>query len=233
MGALKALAITGISLAVIGGGAIVGDGVARSYVEGRVAQQIQTGLDMAEPPEVALGGWPFSMALLTRSVPTASLSAEEVPLEISGQQITIERVEITAADVSLADDRITIGSGRADGVVGYPALTQLAGVPVEAGEETGRVEVSYTADLFGRELVASVSAVPTLSAERDRLLLEHPQIEVAGLQLSESIAQWIIDQLVAPIPLELPYGLMPEEIAAGAEGVRVAVTAQNFLVPQE
>jgi hypothetical protein len=233
MGALKALAITGVSLAVIGGGAIVGDGVARSYVEGQVAQQIQTGLGMAEPPEVALGGWPFSLALLTRSVPTASLSATDVPLEISGQQITIETVEIAAENVSVADDRITIGSGRADGLVGYPALSRLAGVPVEPGDETGRVQVSYTAELFGRPLVASVSAVPTLSEERDRLLLEHPQIEVAGIQLSEAVAQWIIEQLVVPIPLELPYGLMPEEIAAGADGVRVAVTAQDFLVPQE
>lgn len=233
MGALKALAITGLSLAVIGGGAVVGDGVARSYAEGQAAQQVQTALGMAQPPEVELGGWPFSLALLTRRVPTASLSAAEVPLDISGQKVVVQEVEITAEDLSIDGAEITVGSGRADGLVGYPALTQLAGVPVEAGDEAGRVEVSYTAQLFGRELVASVSAVPALSAERDRLLLEHPQIEVVGIQLSDSIAQWIIDQLVAPIPLELPYGLTPEEIAPGADGVRVAVTAQDFLVPQE
>ncbi|MGC4153140.1 MAG: DUF2993 domain-containing protein [Propionicimonas sp.] len=233
MGALKVLAITGVSLAVLGGGAVVGDGIARSYVEDQVARQIQTGLNLAEPPSVELGGVPFSTVFVTRRIPTADLSATEVPLEVSGQQIILDAVEIAAQDLIVDGDRITVGSGRADGLVGYPALTQLAGVPVEAGDETGRVQVSYTAELFGRELVAGVSAVPTLNDERDRLLLDQPQIQVAGFDLSEAIAQWIVDELVTPIDLDLPYGLVPEGISADASGIRVAVTATDFLIPPE
>ncbi|MCW5951935.1 MAG: DUF2993 domain-containing protein [Propionibacteriaceae bacterium] len=233
MGALKALAITGVSLAVIAGGAVVGDGLARSYVEDQVARQFQAGLGLSEPPAVELGGTPFSAVFVTHRVPTATLSATDVPLEVSGQRIEIDTVEIVAAELVVDGDRITIGSGRADGLVGYPALTQLAGVPVESGGEAGRIQVSYTADLFGRELVATVSAVPTLNDARDRLLLEQPQIQVAGIALSEQIAQWIIDELIAPIDLELPYGLIPEEVSADGSGVRVAVTAEDFLIPQK
>lgn len=233
MGALKVLAITGVSLAVLGGAAVVGDGFARSYVEDQVAEQFQIGMSLPEPPTVELGGIPFSTVFVTRRIPTASLSATDVPLEISGQQITVDTVQIEAQELTIDGSEITIGSGRADGLVGYPALSQLAGVPVAAGDETGRVQVSYTAELFGRELVAMVSAVPTLNDERDRLLLDQPQIQVAGFELSESIAQWIIDELVAPIDLELPYGLIPAEIAADATGVRVAVTAEDFLIPPQ
>ena len=233
MGALKVLAITGVSLAVLGGGAVVGDGIARSHVEDQVARQIQTGLNLAEPPSVELGGVPFSTVFVTRRIPTADLSATEVPLEVSGQQIILDAVEIAAQDLIVDGDRITVGSGRADGLGGYPALTQLAGVPVEAGDETGRVQVSYTAELFGRELVAEVSAVPTLNDERDRLLLDQPQIQVAGFDLSDAIAQWIVDELVTPIDLDLPYGLVPEGISADASGIRVAVTATDFLIPPE
>jgi len=233
VGVLKTLAITGVTLAVIGGGAVVGDNIARSYAQDQVAQQVQDEFGLAEPPTVELGGVPFSTFFVTRRVPSASLRATDLPLEISGQQVTVDTVEIVAEDLQIDGDRITIGSGRADGLVGYPALTQLAGVPVAAGAETGRVQVSYTAELFGRELEAVVSAMPALNDDRDRLLLNQPQIQVAGFELSESIAQWIIDELVAPIQLELPYGLVPESVAADASGVRVAVTAQDFLVPQE
>lgn len=233
MGALKGLILTGLSLAVLGGGAVVGDGLARSYVEGQVSQQFQTGMNLSEPPTVELGGVPFSAVFITHRVPTAKLTAAALPLEVSGQQITVDTVEIVAQDLTIDGSRITIGSGRADGSVGYPALTQLAGVPVQAGDEAGRVQVSYTAELFGRELVAVVSAVPTLNDGRDRLLLNQPQIQVAGFELSEDIAQWIVDELVTPIDLELPYGLVPAEISADASGVRVAVTAQDFQVPQE
>ena len=218
---------------MLGAGAVVGDGFARAYVEGQVAQQFQREMDLSEPPTVELGGVPFSTVFITRRVPTAKLSATELPLEVSGRQITVDTVDVVAQDLTIDGDRISVGSGRADGLVGYPALTQLAGVPVAAGDQTGRVEVSYTAELFGRELVAVVSAVPTLNDGRDRLLLTQPQIEVAGFELSEAIAQRIVDEVVAPIELELPYGLTPAEISADASGVRVAVTAQDFLVPQQ
>lgn len=232
MGALRAVAITGISLVVIGGAAVVGDGLARSYVEGQVAGQFQTGMGLAEAPTVELGGVPFSTVFITRRMPSASLSAVNLPLEVSGRQITVDTVDVVARDLTIDGTAITVGYGRAEGLVGYPALTQLAGIPIEAGSEAGRVQASYTAQLFGRELVAVVSAVPLLNEERDRLLLDQPQIQVAGFELSESIAQWIVNELVAPIDLELPYGLAPAAVSAEESGVRVAVTAENYLIPQ-
>lgn len=232
MGVLKALAITGVSLAVIGGGAVIGDGLVRSHVQNQVAGQIQTGMNLAEPPAVELGGTPFSLVFLTHRIPIAHLTAATVPLEISGRQIQVDDVQIDAQDVTIDGDRITIGTGRAQGRVGYPALTELAGVPVKAGDQPGRVQVSYTAKLLGQDVVAEVSAVPALNDERDRLLLTEPQISVAGFQLSDELTNWVVNNLIASISLELPYGLIPDSIAADSTGVEVAVTAKDFLVPQ-
>lgn len=232
MGVLKGVAVTTVTLALLGGGAVVGDNLARSEVENRVARQVQTELGLAEAPTVELGGVPFSAVFITHRLPTARLSAAELPLEISGQQVVVDDVTVVAQELTVDGDRITIGSGRADGRIGYPALTRLAGVPVEAGSDLGRVQVSYTAELFGQELVALVSAVPVLNDGRDRLLLSQPQIQVAGFPLSDEVAQRIMDELVAPIDLELPYGLVAESLAADASGVNVAITAQDFLVPQ-
>lgn len=233
MGALKAVAITGVSLVVLGGAAYFGDGFARSHVEGQVAQQIQTGMNLPEPPTVELGGMPFSTVFITRRLPTAKLSAASVPLEVSDQRIAVDDVSVEVRDLTVDGDQITIGYGRAEGVVGYPSLTQLAGIPVEADSEPGRVRASYTAELFGQELVAMVSAVPLLSEGRDQLLLDQPQIQVAGFPLSDDIAQWIVDELVAPIRFDLPYGLTPAAVSASNAGVTVAVTAENYLLPQQ
>lgn len=232
MGALKGLAITGVTLAVLGGGAVVGDNLARSHTQNQVADQLQTALGLAERPGVELGGLPFSQVFISHQLPSARLTAVAVPLEVSGRQLALDTVEVVAQDVTIDGERITLGSARAEGVLGYPALTQLAGVPVEPGGEAGRVRVSYTAELFGKDLVVAVSAVPVLNDDRDRLLLNDPEIQLAGFELSDEIAEWIMNELIAPIELDLPYGLSPESVAADQSGVKVAVSARDFLVPQ-
>lgn len=233
MGVLKPILITGAVLVVLGAGAVIGDNYARSAAEERVASEVQAELGLAEPPEVSLGGTPFTAVLITREVPTASLSAQDVPVEVSGQQVTLDTAQVTAENLTLGTGEVHVASGRAEALLGYPALSTLAGVPVEAGEEAGRVKVSYTADLFGKELVAEVSAVPALSEDGSQVELTETRISIAGFDLGEDVAQRIMDQVVEPIALDLPYGLEPESIQAAADGLTVAVTASDLTVPLE
>ncbi|MDQ7993105.1 MAG: DUF2993 domain-containing protein [Propionicimonas sp.] len=233
MGVLKPLLITGAAVVVLGVGAVLGDSAVRGVAEVRVAGQVQQELGLAEPPEVELGGTPFTAALITREVPSAALRATDVPVEVSGQQITLDTVEVVAQDLALGAGEVHVGSGRAEALVGYPALSTLAGVPVEAGDEPGRVQVSYTAALFGQQLVAVVSAVPALSTDATQVELTQTRISIAGFDLGENVAQRILDQVVEPIRLELPYGLVPESIEAAADGLTVAVTATDLTVPLE
>jgi len=233
MGVLKPILITGATLVLLGTGAVIGDNYARSVAEERVASEVQQELGLAQPPEVELGGTPFAAVLVTREVPTASLSAVDVPVEVSGQQITLDTAQVTAEDLTLGTGEVHVATGRAEALIGYPALSTLARVPVEAGEEPGRIQVSYTADLFGKELVAVVSAVPALSEDGQKLELTETRISIAGFDLGENVAQQIMNQVVEPIDLALPYGLEPESIAAGPDGVTVSVTASDLTVPLE
>lgn len=233
MGVLKPLLITGALAVVLVTGAVAGDHYAREAAEDRVAEQVQTNLGMAEPPVVELGGTPFVMALITRELPSATLQGSDVPIEVSGKQISFDTAYVTAYDIKLEDGQIVIGSGRLEAVVGYPALSTLAGVPVEPGTEDGRLQVSYTAELFGRELVSVVSAVPGLADDKAHITLTETRISIGGFDLGEDTAQWIMDQLVKPIDFELPYGLAPESLSAGQAGVTIVVTATDLAIPLE
>ena len=230
MGVLKPLVITGSVLALLAAGAVVGDNLARSAAQDQVARQLQTGLGLAEPPVVKLGGVPFTAVLVTRRVPSATLAGRDVPLEVSGQQVSFDRIDVDATDLRLGNGQVVVTDARAQAVLGYPALTKLAGVPVAHGGE-GRLQVSYTAELFGRELEAVVSALPVLGESGTRLELTRTQISIAGFDLGEDVAQHIMDQLVRPIDVELPYGLVPDAIAAGDEGITLDLTANELVVP--
>ncbi len=231
MGALKTLAITGSAVLLLGAGAVVGDSLFRTAAEDHVAGQLQAELGLAQPPTVELGGVPFSAVLVTRKLPSASASAVDVPLEISGVQVSLDRVSAEGTGLVLGNGQVVVSRATGEAMLGYPALTSLAGVPVEAGDEPGRVQVSYTADLFGRELVAVVSAVPALEESGDRLDLTGPEISIAGIELGPDVADRIISLLVKPIKFELPYGLMPQAISADSAGLTLELAADNLVVP--
>lgn len=231
MAVLKPLLITGSVLALLAAGGVVGDGLARSAAQDQVAAQLQSELGLAERPSVELGGVPFTAVLVTRKVPTATLEAVDVPLEVSGQELSLDRVSVDARDLVLGSGEVVVGQAQAEILLGYPALTTLAGFPVEADTDPGRLKVSYTADLFGRKLVAVVTAVPELAADGTRLELSDPRISIAGFDLGEDVAQRIMNQLVRPIDLDLPYGLVPDSIAVAEDGMTARLTASSVAVP--
>ncbi len=231
MGALKALAITGSALLIVGAGAVVGDSLFRTAAQDHVAAQLQSELGLAQPPTVELGGVPFSAVLVTRTLPSASASAVDVPLEISGVEVSLDRVSAQGTDLVLGSEQVVVSKATGEATLGYPGLTSLAGVPVEAGDEPGRVQVSYTADLFGRELVAVVSAIPSVEESGDLLDLDSPQISIAGIELSQDVADRIISLLVKPIKFELPYGLTVQQITADSAGLTLELAADNLVVP--
>lgn len=60
-----------VVVALLSAGAVFADSWLRGYVQDQAEPQIGTQLGTGEDLEVTLGGVPFSLALLTRSVPSA------------------------------------------------------------------------------------------------------------------------------------------------------------------
>lgn len=230
MSVVKPLAVTVVVLAVLGGAGVVADFVVRDQAEQQVAQTVQQKLGLESPPDVTLGGVPFSAALVTRKVPDASLSAKDVPLKVSGKAVSFSDVHATARNLVLQDRTVLIDSADVDAVLAYAELSTLAGVPVEATAD-GRLRVSYKADLFGDSRVAAVSAVPVLDEKGRQLRLTEASIEVAGFPLSDDIAQSIMDAVIRPIPLKLPEGVTLDGIEVEPEGLLLTASLSDLSVP--
>lgn len=230
MAVVKPLAVTLVVLAVLGGAGVVADFVVRDQAEQQVAQTVQKKLGLESPPSVTLGGVPFSAALVTRKVPDASLSAQDVPLEVSGKPVSFTDVHATAKDLVLQGQQVRIDSAKVTAVLPYSGLSTLAGVPVE-GTADGKLKVSYTADLFGDSRVATVSAVPVLDAKGDKVRLTETSIEIAGFPLSDQVAQSIMDAVIRPIPLKVPKGVSLDGLSVESKGLLLNASMSDLSVP--
>ena len=229
MGVAKPLAITVTLLALRGVGGVVGDGLARSAAQDEVARQLQSELGLPQRPEVELGGVPFTAVVVTRRLPSAAVSGVDVPLEISGAALSLDRVAVQATDLVLGNGQVVVTEVTGEAVLGYPALTTLVGVPVADAGQPGRLQVSYTAELFGGERVAAVTARPVLVD--GAIELTEPQITIVGIELGQDVSRRIIEQLVSPIAFELPSGVVADSIAVDAAGLTLDLSARELVVP--
>ncbi|MEA5054087.1 MAG: DUF2993 domain-containing protein [Propionicimonas sp.] len=232
MAVLKPLAITGGVLVLLAGGAVVGDNLVRDQTEQRVAASVQADLGLEATPEVSLGGVPFSTVFITRKVPQGSLVATDVPVQVSGQAVALDSLTVHAQDIALSDTEVELGSATGEAILPYAALSDLAAAPVESVGD-GRLQISYTAHLFGKDRVAAVSAVPEFDPASQQLTLTQTRISIAGFPLSDDVSQAIMDALVKPIPLELPLGIKLDTLNVETPGLRLTATADGLRFPLE
>lgn len=227
---LKAVVGTAVALAVLGGGGYLADNAVRDAAEEQVASALQAELGLAEPPRVQLGGVPFSLALVTRSVPDATATAAALPLEVSGHQVEFTDVRLTTGRIQLDQGQARIAQVRATAQLGYPDLARVAGVPVaHAGD--GRLELRYTRVLFGREVSLAVSARPELDVAAAVVRLTDPRLDVAGQTIDVNLSQAQLDAIVEPISVELERGLRLESLEPTGAGLGVAIAGEDLTVP--
>lgn len=230
MAALKAMAITGVSLAVLGVGGYFADNAIRDNVEARVVSSLTAALQPSGTPEVELGGTPFSLALLTRTIPDAQLAVAGLPVEMAGHPVTLADVSVTAQQLSLSDTQLVLGSAVGEARLSYDDLTAVASVPIEYGG-SNRLQVSYAVTIFAQEFTASVSAVPELDVAAQQLRLSEAKLTVAGVDLGADALQALIDTVVEPVDVALPYEVRLTAITPTPEGLQLAVAGEQLLIP--
>lgn len=99
---MRRLGCLTFTLIVLGVVLYFGDLAATSYAEERTAERVSRVLDA--DAQVEFDGWPVSLRLLQGRIPTATLTASEVPLE-NGAILSRLRVELTEVEVNVADLR--------------------------------------------------------------------------------------------------------------------------------
>ena len=226
----RTLVWTAVVLVVLGG-AYLGDNMLRGYVENRVADAITDEFGgSAGAPTVGLGGFPFAMSLLTRSVPQSHLAVDALPLEISGHPVELTDVVADTGAITLGTEAVTVASVTGSATLAYSDLATIADVPIAYAED-GRLELRYVRELFGRELSFAVSALPRLDVEGQVVRLTDPKLDVAGNDLPVNLTQDQLDAIVEPIKVNLDHDLRLTSLTPGPDGVAVGVDGTNLSLP--
>jgi hypothetical protein len=225
----RALVVALVVLAVLGVGGYIADTLVRGRVEAQAAEALQSRLGLGQRPDVSLGGFPFSMAFLTRSVPDARASAALVPLAVAGRKVQLSGVRVQTGQLSLVANQVRVAKADATGVLDYGSLSTVAGVPVAyAGD--GRVKVSYVVDAGAQKVSIGVSAVPVLDAKAGEIRLTEPQQDEDS-QRTVRLPASRLEQVARPIPVALGEGARLTAFVPSEGGVAVGATLTDVVIP--
>jgi len=222
-----------VVLLVLGVGGYFGDNWLRGYAEDRASEAIFAELgEGGGTPSVGLGGVPFALALITRSVPSAHVAVDTVPLEISGKKVFLTDVVADTGKVTLGAKEVSVASLTGSAMLSYADLSKIAGMPVADATE-GRLKSRYTVELFGQKVSFAISALPQVDAAAQVIRLTKPKVELDVNDRFSDIAlsQDQLDAIVKPIPVKLDHGLLLTSITPRDDGVAVGVDGTNITVP--
>lgn len=199
-------------LVVIAGLLLVADAFCAQVLERRTATRVTQ--ELGAPSSVDLRGWPVTARVLFSSVPTAVVSATEVP--VPGQSARLTRLDLTLDDVTvelseLSDpDVIPFEATTARFSVGLsgPALLALSGPP------PGLVSVEVLEDGVRLTAVGGLSATVTPSARDGDLVLRADTPVLQGLEVVVPVPALLGETRVESVRVEgglvLLEGLVPD-----------------------
>lgn len=203
----------------------------RALVGSQLQQALtRTDLDL-DRPTVELGGGSVLASLVQGRFVDLSGTAASAEVPFEDHRLPVSDVSYRASGIRLAGlSSAVVGSVDLTGTLGWSGLSDLAGLPVRYGGE-GRVLVTYTVDVLGlRELEIGISSVPRLDAAAQRVELTRSRIDVAGIEISESLSQQIIDRVVKPISLAADDGVRVTAVSVAQGGLVASVTATDVPV---
>ncbi len=223
-GALATLVAIAVLLAV----AVGLDALARTVVERQAAQALQQDLGTSQPLSVSIGGWPFSLALITGTARTVTVMAPQLTLSRNGQKVTVSDAEAVATsvhDVRRPADAVA-GTLRVAATVSWAEVSRLAGVTISsAGGD--RARFTDTISLLGADVAVTISAVPAIDPATHSLVLGDPRASVAGVQIPASALASVTGSLASKIDLPAPVGLAYDSVQASTAGMRVALSGAD------
>lgn len=216
-------------LVVLGAGGWFGDAALRDQAQRQAAAALADEL-AATGVDVRLGGWPFAMALVTRSVSSAEITAGTVTLDLGGKRPTLSDLRMTTGEIVLAGNELQAGTVAGTAALDYGSLEKLTGVPVSYVGD-GRLGLAYPVTLLGRRITLGVSAKPVLDTATATIRLTEPKADLNGTQVDLPIEQSLVDSLVTPIDVSLDRGLHLTGISPSADGLGLAFAAEQVSVP--
>lgn len=208
-------------IAVILGALVAALILADQAVRRRAERQVSAAIVEQFGGEVVteLGGWPFSLTLLTNRLEDARITVTNASVAVGDRQATIDRAEFTAVGLTPVDDLARARAERVDAEVHltWGQLTTLVGFPVShAGGD--RISARTSVEVFG--VVAVIELRAGLSIAPDgKLALREPTASAVGIDLPRQVIQFAVDALAPQLALPVLNGLSYEGLAIGPDGI--------------
>lgn len=218
---------------LIGIGLVGVDRIVHGYAEKRVADELQTGLALADAPEVDIEGIPFLTQLARSTFSEVLITADEIAVRDTEDEpvLTLTTVRATLTDVVASDGYRTLVAGQVQGTAAadWAEISRVAQVDAAFGgtdaSGRGRVVLTYRTTLMGQELSADISGRPVL--EEGELTFAEVDVDVAGIDIPRSVSDELVGRLLAPIPLPLPLGLRAEGLSVDEQGAALEISGQD------
>lgn len=211
-----------VVLAVAVVGALLGDRYGRDRTERGIATEVRTQLDLAEDPDVTIGGLPFLTQL-------AGGELEEV--RISAREVRLDGLAVTDADVVLhgvSTSRPT--TARAVAMTGSVALAEIQRL-VQVDAELEIVENQLLARTTVLMVPVAVTVVPRPDGRA--IAVDVGTINLGGFEVDASRLPAALTQQISGIriPVEgLPQGMELTSVEVTAGGVDVAAAGTDVVL---
>ena len=211
---------------------VVLDFLAKTIVERKVADAVQTRYDLTAKPDVDIHGFPFLLQAATRRLDRVDVHADSVQ---------VARVELAAAELHMHDVRVESTSSAvaetvdAEAVIPYTELAELAeevgrgGVTLSYGGAPDTLAVSGTVSVLGQDF--DVVAYTRVGVSDSTLTLRTTRVEVDGRPAPDQLVQAIGNQFDLTFRIPEMFDLVkltsvemrPDGVAVGLTGSEIAL----------
>jgi hypothetical protein len=197
----------------------IGDQVARSYAEGRIAQQVQTSGDLTAKPSVTIEGWPFLTQALSHNFSTIDISANDVTAN-SGKLTFNFTAKATGVHVNSSFNSATVNHITGQALLPFASVTSLLDVP--SGTITLSADPADGPD--------AVKASSPLGSLKGTVKLASPSEIAITLDQGSGFASLFSglsgNAFTIDIPA-LPAGLVVQSVSVTSQGIVANASANN------
>lgn len=216
---------------VVVGGAYVLDDRIRSIASDRVATELQHSVPFTTRPRVTLEGDPIALHLVTREFPSVRVEAREMPVQTDeATWIPLYDVDFTLTDVRYEQDAVSAATLTGGGWLDYADLSRVAGTSI-APTEDGRLAFQREVEILGTTLTGRLLGRASLDKDAQTITLADTELDLAGVPIPTEATQPLVDMLLSPVPVQLPYGIKLDALAPGEQGLDVTVDATDVTFP--
>ncbi len=229
LAALVVLVLLLAGVAVVG--AYVLDDRIRATVEGQVATELQKSVPFATRPAVSIEGEPIAKHLLTREFPSVRVRGREMPVQADASTtIPLYDVDFILTDVVYAPEAVTAGRLAGGGWLDYADLSRVAGARIGPTEDQ-RLAFEREVEFLGMTLTGRLVGRPALDRTAQTISLTDTELDLAGVPIPADATQALVDMILKPVAVQLPYDLKLDALAPGDQGLDVTVDATNVSFP--